>query len=63
MATAKTTTELMATEPTSEPITKVFFVKAGQSLSYGNKLYFEGQEIPIKDGDEVGLEEVIEAIA
>lgn len=64
MATAKTTTEpTTPPEPTPEPITKDFLVKAGQSLSYGNKLYFEGQKVPVKEGDEIGLEEVIEAIA
>lgn len=63
---AKSTPEA-AQEPTLnsplESATKEYLVKPGQSLSYGNKLYFEGDRVPLKLGDEVGLENVVEAIA
>jgi hypothetical protein len=42
---------------------KRFRVREGCALSYGNKLYFEGNFVPLKPKEEAELEAVVEVVA
>lgn len=61
--TTKSISQEPVMEPTPEPVTKEYAIRPGQALSYGNKLYFEGDRVTLGAGDEIGLEDVVEAIA
>ena len=74
MATAKTTTQESSNsaEPMDEPIAPAiaqesskpaYKIRAGQALSYNNKIYNEGDTVYLSDSEVIGVEEVLEAIA